>query len=70
MSGCTASGRHVSAGDKVSVNDYITIQVGNGQRDSTEMVNYTDAPEPEYDMEPEEESGDVDEFHEVTGPEQ
>ena len=54
----------------MSVNDYITIQVGNGQRDSTEMVNYTDAPEPEYDMEPEEESGDVDEFHEVTGPEQ
>lgn len=68
--GITVKGRHVSAGDKVSVNDYITIQVGNGQRDSTEMVNYTDAPEPEYDMEQEEESGDVDEFHEVTGPEQ
>ncbi len=68
--GITVKGRHVVAGDKVSVNDYITIQVGNGQRDSTEDIDYIDAPEPQHqDDEFEEESGDVDEFHEVHGPE-
>ena len=42
----------------------ITIQVGNGQRDSTEEIDYTDAPEllPEEQME---EVGDVDEFQEI-----
>ena len=70
--GITVKGRHVVAGDKVSVNDYITIQVGNGQRDSTEDIDYIDAPEPirQNDDGFEEESGDVDEFHEVHGPEE
>lgn len=70
--GITVKGRHVVAGDKVSVNDYLTIQVGNGQRDSTEYVDYIDAPEPVHEDNDGfvEESGDVDEFHEVTGPEE
>ena len=70
--GITVKGRHVVAGDKVSVNDYLTIQVGNGQRDSTEDIDYIDAPEPVYEDNGglEEEGGDVDEFHEVTGPEE
>lgn len=70
--GLTVGGRHVVAGDKVSINDRLTIQVGNGQRDSTEYVDYTDAPEPSYNSNGdgfEEESSDVDEFHEVNGPE-
>lgn len=68
--GLTVKGRHVVAGDKVSVNDYITIQVGNGQRDSTEDIDYIDAPEPIHNEDGfEEETGDVDEFHEVTAPE-
>ena len=69
--GITVKGRHVVAGDKVSVNDYLTIQVGNGQRDSTEDVDYIDAPEPTVSNDEfEEESGDVDEFHEVHAPEE
>lgn len=67
--GITVNGRHVVAGDKVSVNDYVTIQVGNGQRDSTEDINYIDAPEREPDNDFEDEGGDVDEFHEVHSPE-
>lgn len=70
--GLTVGGRHVVAGDKVSINDRLTIQVGNGQRDSTEYVDYTDAPEPSYNTNAdgfEEESSDVDEFHEVNEPE-
>lgn len=68
--GITVNGRHVVAGDKVSVNDYVTIQVGNGQRDSTEDINYIDAPEREPDNDFEDEGGDVDEFHEVHSPEE
>lgn len=69
--GITVNGRHVVAGDKVSVNDCLTIQVGNGQRDSTEDIDYIDAPEPAGNDDGfEEESGDVDEFHEVHSPEE
>ena len=38
--GLTVKGRHVVAGDKVSVNDYITIEVGSGQRDVDMNINY------------------------------
>ena len=50
--------------DRIGIDDFITIQVGNGQRDSTEEIDYTDAPEllPEEQME---EVGDVDEFQEI-----
>ena len=62
--GLVVRGRQVKAGDRISIDDYITIQVGNGQRDTTEEIDYTDAPEllPEEEME---EVGDVDEFQEV-----
>ena len=66
--GLTVKGRHVVAGDKVSVNDYITIEVGSGQRDVDMDVNYTDAPIEDATEDEFYESGDVDEFHEVTGP--
>ena len=68
--GITVAGRHVVAGDKVSVNDYLTIQVGNGMRDSSEDINFIDAPEATSEDGFEEvESGDVDEFKEVQAPE-
>lgn len=68
--GIMVKGRHVVAGDKVPVDDYLTIQVGNGQRDSTEEIDYIDAPEPVHEDDGfEDEGGDVDEFHEVHGPE-
>lgn len=62
--GLVVRGRQIKAGDRVDIDDYITIQVGNGQRDSTEEIDYTDAPEllPEEQME---EVGDVDEFQEI-----
>ena len=62
--GLVVRGRQVKAGDRIGIDDYITIQVGNGQRDTTEEIDYTDAPEllPEEQME---EVGDVDEFQEV-----
>ena len=62
--GLVVHGRQVKAGDRIGIDDFITIQVGNGQRDSTEEIDYTDAPEllPEEQME---EVGDVDEFQEI-----
>ena len=62
--GLVVRGRRIKAGDRVGIDDFITIQVGNGQRDSTEEIDYTDAPEllPEEQME---EVGDVDEFQEI-----
>lgn len=67
--GIVSKGRQLHAGDRVGVDDYITIQVGNGQRDATEDVDYTDAPVTEPDVEMDE-PGDVDEFQEVHGPEE
>lgn len=68
--GITVNGRHVQAGDKVLINDRITIQVGNGQRDSSEVIDYIDAPVREHENQFEEEEGDEDDFHEVHGPEE
>lgn len=67
--GLTVKGRHVVAGDRVSIDDYITVQVGNGQRDSSMDVDITDAPIEESSEDEFYEEGDVDEFHEVTAPE-
>lgn len=70
--GIVVKGRHLKMGDKVSINDYLTIEVGNGQRDIDDDIDYVDAPpKPQDEMfeEGEAESGDVDEFHEVKGPE-
>lgn len=67
--GLTVKGRHVVAGDKVSVDDFVTVEVGNGQRDSNMDINFTDAPIEEPSEDEFYESGDVDEFEEVTAPE-
>ena len=45
-----------------------SIQVGNGQRDSTEDIDYIDTPYPAEEGIIENEGGDVDEFKEVQGP--
>ena len=63
--GLRVKGRHVVAGEKVSVNDYITIDVGSGQRDADMDINYTDAPIEDASEDEFYESGDVDEFQEV-----
>ena len=62
--GLVVRGRQVKAGDRIGIDVYITIQLGIGQRDTTEEIDYTDAPEllPEEEME---EVGDVDEFQEI-----
>ena len=63
--GLRVKGRHVVAGEKVSGNDYITIEVGSGQRDADMDINYTDAPIEDASEDEFYESGDVDEFQEV-----
>lgn len=60
--GVLVNGRHVVAGDKIPVDARVTIQVGNGQRDAADSINYTD---PIY---PEDDESDIDEFEEVTEP--
>ena len=58
--GVTVGGRHVATGDKISVEDSLVIQVGNGMRDVADSVNYI---EPIY---PEEVDDEADDFEEVT----
>ena len=62
--GLVVRGRQVKAGDRIGLADYRTLQLRNGQRDTTEEIDYPDAPEllPEEEME---EVGDVDEFQEI-----
>lgn len=62
--GVTANGRHVVKGDKVSVDETLIIQVGNGQLSATDSVEYVDPVYPDEEME----EGDVDDFVEVTAP--
>ena len=64
--GITVKGRHVVAGDKISVEETLIIQVGNGLRDDTASVDYIAPVYPE-EME-EAEEGEVDEFEEVKAP--
>ncbi len=61
--GVLVRGHHVAAGDRISVEDTLTILVGNGQRDDTDSIDYVDPASSEFD----EESGDVDGF-EVVDP--
>lgn len=63
--GILVRGKHVVAGDKVSVEETLIIQVGNGQRSASDSVDYVDPASPIN----EENSGDLDDFEEVTGPE-
>jgi len=52
--GVLVKGKHVAAGDKISIEDSVYIQVGNGMRDMTDSVNYIDPELPEFE--------DLDEF--------
>ena len=82
--GLKSGGRMLHNGQKVSVNDVIVMQVGDGMRDMSDSIVYA---EPEFYDElgdsveavppsvgvlytTPEQSGDVDEFEVVTGPEQ
>lgn len=42
MYGILVKGRHVVAGDKVSIDDVLIIQVGNGRRDAGDSVEMVD----------------------------
>ena len=61
--GVVVGGRHVSFGDKIPVDSPVTIQVGNGQRDTSDSVNYINM-ETDDNFE-EEGTGDTDPFEEV-----
>lgn len=66
--GVLAGSRQLQAGDKVSVDTPITIQVGNGQLSAEDSINFVDHSTDNDDII--DEGGDVDEFHEVTAPEE
>ena len=69
--GILVKGKHVVAGDKVSIDAVLTIQVGNGQRDAGDSINFID-PIQHHDVldeEKEEGGGDEDGFEVVPGTE-
>lgn len=61
--GVTVRGRQVVAGERISVEDVVTVQAGSGIRDESDSIEYVDID----DFEPVNE-GDVDEFQVVTAP--
>lgn len=63
--GVVAGTRQLQAGDKVTVDTPITIQVGNGQLSADDSINFIDNTIESEDFI--DEGGDVDEFHEVRG---
>jgi beta-lactam-binding protein with PASTA domain len=63
--GIKAGGRHVTAGQKVSVEQRLTIIVGNGKLDSSDSIDFVD---PVYSSSMAEEQGDIDEFEVVDEP--
>ena len=63
--GILVKGRHVVAGEKISVESTLIVQVGNGMRSADDSVNYVDPEIPDT----KENNNDVDEFEVVTGPE-
>ncbi|MBR1621299.1 MAG: penicillin-binding protein, partial [Prevotella sp.] len=70
----TCRGKQLSAGDRVSIEELLVLQVGDGRRDLNDSVAYID---PVY--EPDEDEGNAeeqtpqnseeDDFEVVTGPE-
>ena len=42
-------GKNVVTGDKISIEDSVVIQVGNGLRDAADSINYIDPIYPEID---------------------
>ena len=68
--GILVKGKHVVAGDKVSIDAILTVQVGNGQRDAADSINYVDPKYEQEEFEEEgQESGDADNFEVVPGTE-
>lgn len=67
--GILVNGRHVVAGDKVSIDAMLTIQVGNGQRDASDSVNIVEPVNSHDEFEEEKSSGDDDNFEVVPGTE-
>lgn len=69
--GILVKGRHVVAGDKVSIDAVLTIQVGNGQRDAGDSVDFIDPVNHHDDFEEKEDGGgsDDDGFEVVPGTE-
>lgn len=63
--GVLVRGKHVMTGARISVEDSVIIQAGNGMRDETDSVNYIDPVYREYESNGED---DVDDFQEVTEP--
>ena len=47
--GVTVRGKNVVTGDKISIEDSVVIQVGNGLRDAADSINYIDPIYPEID---------------------
>lgn len=45
--GVTCRGRNIATGDKISIEDFLVIQVGNGMRDASDSLYVTD-PEIDY----------------------
>lgn len=62
--GVLVNGRHVSTGDKISIEDSLVIQAGNGMRDEADSISYIDPIYPEVDTE-----SDEDDFEVVTSDE-
>ena len=63
--GVVAGGRHLQAGDKVSVDTPVTIEAGNGQLGSDEGIECVAGAESGIIMN---DGGDIDDFQEVTQP--
>lgn len=63
--GVVAGTRQLQAGDKVTVDTPITIQVGNGQLSADDSINFIDNTIESEDFI--DEGGDVEDFHEVRG---
>ncbi len=63
--GILVRGKHVVTGDKIYIEDALTIQVGNGMRDEAESINYVDPIDHENTEAVE---NNIDDFEEVTAP--
>ena len=63
--GVVAGGRHLQAGDKVSVDTPVTIEAGNGQLGDDEGIEFVDGDDSGIIMDG---GGDIDDFQEVTQP--
>ena len=61
--GVVVGGRNVVAGDRISIEDAVTIQVGNGQLSATDSVDMVEGAPVMMD-----DDDDVDDFQEVTAP--